>query len=285
MVYVAVRNAWDNSDKLYDLKNRIEELEENLKEEGSQPYSLLYKDNDIQIWEKKLEEVGEYGLYDLDMSNVDRVKCTGIDINDNFDCEWKQLDVELNNKHSCSILSERDNLNYQIVREGIDKFSSNYQIYIDNELKTEKSLQKVIGFPIQSVKWINDYFVIDYQMDLEIIPANEQTKAIQTAGYYSSIWVDGSDILDGTEYIEAFSPNGVNDELTYFVISKDGIIFQYGENVIDLLYEKIPHYGCCEESQFNVASEESVVDFFGMKGDGWYHVQIIGRSSSLWEEL
>ncbi len=116
-----------------------------------------------------------------------------------------------------------------------------------------------------------------FQRNLEIIPSNEETRAVQTKGYYSSIWVNGKDVLDDTEYLEAFSPNELNSKLTYFISTQDKIVFNYNGKLIDLPYANIPHYGCCEESQHNIVYKDNVVDFFGEKDDYWYHVQIKGK--------
>ena len=73
--------------------------------------------------------------------------------------------------------------------------------------------------------------------------------------------------------------------MAYFVRDKSTIYFVYNGNLINLSYQQIHHYGGCEYAQFNIVSADNIVDFFGMKEGGWYHVQIVGEHSSLWKHL
>lgn len=230
-------------------------------------YTEIYQENNIQILERKVLDIGDHGLYDIDLSNVDRIQDTDIDISENFECEWDKVN-ESQMDNTCRI-------NNSWVSESYSSdFSYSYKIYVDKELKINEELKKVIGTPIQAIKYINNQLVVDYQTDLEIIPANEQTKAIQTNGYYSSVWIDGKDVLDSTDFLEAYSPHDINGKLAYFVSTEKEQALIFDHELINLPYSRIPHYGCCEESQYNITSNDNIIDFFGLKDDGWYHVQI-----------
>lgn len=252
----------------------------------SSQYSVIYDDHNIEILEEKLNTSGDHSMFDIDLSSIKRGEKATIDVNNQFDCEWKGKEVDnyIVKESYCRIFeappinTPNDNwIYYEVLAIGKDDFTINYQIIIDDKLITEKELKTVMGTPIQSVKFIDGQFIVDFQTNLEIIPATEETKVIQPKGYYSSIWINGKDVLDDTEYVEAFSPNEINGKLTYFIEDKDKTVFNFDGKIIDLPYKNIPHYGCCEESQFNIVSKDNVVDFFGQKDGNWYHVQIKGK--------
>jgi hypothetical protein len=253
-----------------------------------QGYLEVLQNDDFLIIEKKVSTTKD-GLVDVDFSTLRRNEQDGQEVEENFDCEWVRQFEDGIEVYVCTIVGEKT---YELKSTTLTDFSSNYQIVIGGEVVAERQLSKLTGPAIQSVRLMGSHFVVDFQTDLDIewvdrsdellqeyrdedfIPAVEEIKAYIPKGFYSSIWIDGVDVLKGTNDTEAFFPFQFGSDFGYFVKAHDGkIALIFDGEAIEFDYTDILHYGCCEDAALNILPDQDSFNFFAQKVDGWYHVE------------
>jgi hypothetical protein len=251
-------------------------------------YDIVIQNSNITIQERKIGD--SESLYDIDLSDISRIKQPSLEDKERFDCNWKGKEVEnyVIKESYCEIFNEppgnaevNDNwIYYEILEIKKDVNTSDYKVLIDGTVVSENELKILIGAPIQAAKFIDRKFVVDFQTNEERIHCTERGDVcgdgtVISKGYYSSIWINGEDVITDTEYTEAFYPAEINGKLLYFLQKDSGVSLNYDGDPIELPYNSIPHYGCCEDSLYNIVYEDGIIDFFGRKDDGWYHVQVL----------
>ena len=100
---------------------------------------------------------------------------------------------------------------------------------------------------------------------------SENGDVIDTIGQLS---VDGILLNEALGYDEAFGFQTIKEKPFYFFRRAGQLEFSYDGTETALLYDAIPHYGCCSASALNPQAWFNHVNFFGQRSDSWYFVTI-----------
>lgn len=111
-------------------------------------------------------------------------------------------------------------------------------------------------------------------------PVDEPIKGL---GAWDGHWVleiDGKLLVDGKSlneemgYEEVFGWRLLAGQPFYFFKQGGRIGVSYGGDVLPHRYDEVIHYKCCEPAAFNVAGNETMVWFHGLKDGTWHYVEM-----------
>jgi hypothetical protein len=98
-----------------------------------------------------------------------------------------------------------------------------------------------------------------------------QTVVIETIG---QIYRNGELLNQKYGYREMFGYQ-LLDGLPFFFYQKDGLVhISYNNQDLPLIYDQIPHYGCCSAAATNPVAALNWVGFFGQRNGVWYYTEI-----------
>ncbi len=92
--------------------------------------------------------------------------------------------------------------------------------------------------------------------------------------------VDGRLVVDGQEmnpqlgYDEVFNWRLVRGKPFYFFRQGEQVSISYGGQVLLQQYDKVRHYECCSGAAYNPGGNDTMVWFFGLRGNTWYYVEM-----------
>ena len=88
------------------------------------------------------------------------------------------------------------------------------------------------------------------------------------------LYLDGVLLNQKYGYQEMFGYQLLDNKPFYFY-KKDGRIhLSYAGQDLPLVYDQVPHYGCCSNGELNPRSGPNWLNFWGRRGTHWYYVQI-----------
>jgi len=85
---------------------------------------------------------------------------------------------------------------------------------------------------------------------------------------------DGQELNDLIGYDESFGFVLLGERPFYFYEKNNKIGFSYGGEEHELKYEKVLHYGCCNDGFLNPYYSSSGVSFFARNNSQWYYVEV-----------
>jgi len=60
----------------------------------------------------------------------------------------------------------------------------------------------------------------------------------------------------------------------YFYQENGQIHISYNDQDLPLIYDEVPHFGCCSSAVLNPVSAPNWVGFFGKRGKIWFYTEI-----------
>lgn len=229
-----------------------------VKEVDLSEYSVDFENEDLVIYEKKLNM--------NDLGDGENVSVTRSGINKYYSkiegCSWKITSEYPKGEKgpfekTCKLSTSKHS--YRVVNKGY----RDYEIFMDDKLFLKKEIGICFDTNVNFVGIIDDKFIFSF----------ENCKDDKLENREETILIDDVDALNNLEYKSAFYPFELNKKLFYFLSKKDELAFNYGNEIIKTSYKGV-FRGCCMAARLNPHTNGEVVDFFGLKDDGWYHVQI-----------
>jgi hypothetical protein len=87
------------------------------------------------------------------------------------------------------------------------------------------------------------------------------------------VLVDGESLNAQLGYDEIFGWQLIAGQPFYFFRVDNEIRLSYAGETLDVVYEDVKHYLCCEPSMFNVSGNGTMVWFYGLRDGMWYYVE------------
>jgi hypothetical protein len=140
-----------------------------------------------------------------------------------------------------------------------------------------KTILHVDGGDVSPISPLLGLWVDDEHWTLEIASVtNMITGNSVNSAAVGQIYQDGKFLNDLYGYDEMFGFQVLNDKPFYFY-KKDGEIhLSYNNEDLPILYDEVPHYGCCSSAELNPIAASNWIGFWGQRDEVWYYTEIGG---------
>lgn len=91
---------------------------------------------------------------------------------------------------------------------------------------------------------------------------------------YGDVILDGVSLNTQYDYDQTFGFQLIDGKPFFFFQKGKNFGVFYNGQEIPLVYDWLPHYGCCSESEFNPRTSENMVSFFARRDEVNYYVEI-----------
>lgn len=85
---------------------------------------------------------------------------------------------------------------------------------------------------------------------------------------------DGENLNERLGYEEIFGWQLLGGKPFYYFRKGPRIGISYDGRILPVYYDDVPHYRCCEPAAFNIAGNEDMVWFYGLREGMWHYVEI-----------
>jgi hypothetical protein len=138
-----------------------------------------------------------------------------------------------------------------------------------------KTILNIDGGDISPISPLRGLWVDDDHWTLEIASVtNKITESSVNSVAVGQIYQDGKYLNDLYGYEEMFGYQILNGKPFYFYKKDRKIHLSYNNEDLPILYDEVPHYGCCSSAELNPIAASNWIDFWGKREGIWYYTEI-----------